>query len=287
MTLSVNSYTMNYSNVVHLPFAQKLRATRLAGYDTMSLMPADIQRMEWEGRTLADIRAEAADAGVSINRLDPLNTWSRRWVSDNMDDAYTLKTATTAHEFFRLCEGLGCTNASLNAMFPLGSMTIEAMTEDFITTCRHGTQHGVSIDLEFVPLWGLPSLEMAWAVVSAADQPNGRLVFDIWHFVRSQSDLQLLKTIPGEKIALVQLSDGPLTLPEGVSIKANCYDRKWPGDGEFPNAEVVQILAQNNGLNQVGAEIFSPILEGLSAQEIGQKTRESTQQIITAAGVTP
>ena len=129
-------------------------------------------RWNGRGRSLADIRSEAQDAGVHINRLDPLNTWSRRWVSDNMDEASTLKTATTAHEFFRLCEGLGCTNASLNAMFPRGSMSIDEMTEDFVKTCQHGAQHGVSIDLEFVPLWGLPSLEMAWAVVEAADQSN-------------------------------------------------------------------------------------------------------------------
>ena len=88
------------------------------------------------------------------------------------------------------------------------------------------------------------------------------LLFDIWHFVRSHSDIELLKTIPGDKIACVQLSDGPLDLPPGVSVKENCYDRKWPGDGEFPNAEVLRILALNNGLNQVGAEIFSPYLEG-------------------------
>ena len=37
MMNSVNSFTMNYSNVVNLPFAEKLRATRLAGYSTMSL----------------------------------------------------------------------------------------------------------------------------------------------------------------------------------------------------------------------------------------------------------
>jgi sugar phosphate isomerase/epimerase len=145
---------MNYSNVVNLSFEDKLRATRLAGYSTLSLMPADIQSMEQSGRTLADIRSQAADHGVRIDRMDPLNTWSRRWVSDNMPDSYTLKTATTAHEFFRICEGLGCTHASLNAMFPLNSMSHEEITEDFITTCKYGADHGVNIDLEFVPLWG-------------------------------------------------------------------------------------------------------------------------------------
>ena len=283
--MSANSYTMNYSNVVNLPFDEKLRATRLAGCDSMSLMPADIQDMEASGLSLSDIRAKAADAGVTISRLDPLNTWSRRWVSDNMDDSYTLKTATTAREFFRLCEGVGSTKASLNAMFPLDSMTLEEITEDFIATCKHGAEYGVSIDLEFVPLWGLPSLEMAWQVVRDADQPNGKLVYDIWHHVRSGSKAETLCEIPGEKISCVQLSDGPLTLPAGVTVKDNCYDRKWPGDGEFPSTEILQILDENGGLNEVGAEIFSPMLQGVSTEEIARLSKETVETVLTAAGV--
>ncbi len=285
MTLCVNSYTMNYSNVVHLPFAEKLRATRLAGCPTMSLMPADIQAMERSGRTLADIKAQAEDQGVRIDRMDPLNTWSRRWVSDNMPDAYTLKTATTAHEFFRICEGLGCTHASLNAMFPLSSMSHEEITEDYIATCKHGAEHGVNIDLEFVPLWGLPSLETAWNVVRDADQKNGLLCYDIWHHVRSQSDIETLKTIPGHKIGCVQLSDGPLELPPGQTVVDNCYDRKWPGDGDFPNVDVVRILAENNGLNEIGAEIFSPILEGMTTDEVAEKCKTTVEDILRVAGV--
>ena len=285
MMKPVNSFTMNYSNVVNLPFLEKLRATRLAGYSTMSLMPADIQGMEQTGRTLADIRSEAADQGVQINRMDPLNTWSRRWVSDNMPDAYTLKTATTAYEFFRICEGLGCTHASLNAMFPLGSMSHDEITEDYIATCKLGAEHGVNIDLEFVPLWGLPSLEMAWNVVRDADQHNGLLCYDIWHHVRSKSDIETLRSIPGHKIGCVQFSDGPLELPEGQSVVDNCYDRKWPGDGDFPNIEVVKILSESNGLTDVGAEIFSPILEGLSAEEVAEKSRSTVDQILLQAGV--
>lgn len=283
--VTVNSYTMNYSNVVHLPFEEKLRATRLAGYDTMSLMPADIQDMEAAGQSLSDIRSRAADAGVTISRLDPLNTWSRRWVSDNMDDAYTLKTATTAREFFRLCEGIGATKASLNAMFPLNSMTMQEITEDFAATCRHGAEFGVTIDLEPVPLWGLPSLEMAWQVVRDAGEPNGRIVFDIWHFVRSQSHIDTLKGIPGHIISCVQLSDGPLELPPGVTVKDNCYDRKWPGDGAFPHDEVLRTLDEIGGLNDVGAEIFSPMLAELGTDDVARLTRERTEAVLAGAGV--
>ena len=118
-----------------------------------------------------------------------------------------------------------------------------------------------------------------------ADQHNGLLCYDIWHHVRSKSDIETLRSIPGHKIGCVQLSDGPLELPEGQSVVDNCYDRKWPGDGDFPNIEVVKILSESNGLTDVGAEIFSPILEGLSAKEVAEKSRSTVDQILLQAGV--
>lgn len=285
MVNAVNSYTMNYSNVAHLPFRDKLRATQLAGYTTMSLMPIDVQRMEQGVLSLRKIRAQADEFGIVINRLDPLVTWSRVWLPDNMDEEYIAKTSTPPEEFFRLCDGLGCTNASLNATYPLNSMTLDEVTEDYVRICKQAAEHGVACDLEFVPLWGLPSLDMAWQVVRDADQPNAALVFDIWHFVRSKPDLELLQTIPGDKINCVQLNDGPLQLPEGLTVKDDCYNRLFPGDGEFPNVEVVRVLAKTNGLNQVGAEIFSPILNDMSVEEVAEKTRSSTEKVLKQAGI--
>jgi len=54
--------------------------------------------------------------------------------------------------------------------------------------------------------------------------------------------------------------DGPLELQPSVPVKASCYDRKFPGDGEFPNAPIVSVLAPNDGLNQIRHEVFSAIL---------------------------
>ena len=137
--------------------------------------------------------------------------------------------------FFELAEGLGCGHASLNATFPLGSMSLDEITEHYAAICEGAREHGMNCDLEFIPLWGVPTLAMAWDIVNGAAAPNGGLVFDVWHFVRGGSGIELLPQIPGEKIHCVQLNDGPLELPTGVSIKDDCYDRHFPGDGEFPN----------------------------------------------------
>ena len=78
-------------------------------------------------------------------------------------------------------------------------------------------------------MWGVKTLRQAWSIVSSADRPNGGIVFDTLHYVRSGSTLDMLKEIPGDRIHCVQLNDGPLRLPAGVTLEENCFDRCWPG----------------------------------------------------------
>jgi sugar phosphate isomerase/epimerase len=283
MPVTANSFIMNFSNVAHLPLAEKFEATRIAGYSALSLMPYELDQMEAAGTPPSEVRARAEDADIHIARLDPLNTWPRIWLPNNMDDAYVATVNTTKERVFALCKAVGATHLSLNATFPLGVMSLDEITEHYANICRDAAEHALICDLEFIPLWGVPTLQMGWDIVRGAGAPNGGLVFDTWHFVRGGSEIALLENIPGDQIHCVQLNDGPLTLPPGVTIKDNCYDRKFPGDGNFPNVAIVEVLSRTGGLNHVGAEVFSPMLSGMSAQQIGDVSRDSVKSVLEAA----
>lgn len=285
MTETAVSYMMPFSNVAHLPFDDKLTATRLAGFGALSLMPLEVERILASGLSFADMKSRAADQGVRIARLDPLNTWPRIWRPDNMDEAYIRTVDTAPDMFFRLSEGLGCTHMSLNATFPLGAMPVEEITEHYAAICRKAREHGLVCDLEFIPLWGVPTLDLAWDIVRDANAPNGGLVFDVWHFVRGGSRGELLRQIPGRLVHCVQLNDGPMTLPPGVSLKEDCYNRFFPGDGEFPNVELVRILAETGGLNQLGPEVFSPALAVMTVEEVARKSAESVAAVLRGASL--
>lgn len=282
---AVSSYMMPFSNIAHLPLAEKFRATQLAGFQELSLMPSELERIVAQGTSLAQVRQMAADWGVRITRLDPLNTWPRIWHPDNMDAAYIATVNTTPERFMELSDALGCTHMSLNATFPLKAMPHAEIVEHFANICALAARHGMFCDLEFIPLWGVPTLAMAWDIVRDSGAENGGLVFDAWHFVRGGSDISLLHEIPGDRIHCVQLNDGPLALPAGVSIKDNCYDRLFPGDGEFPLTALIKVLASIGGLNQVGPEVFSPVLADMSAEQVASKSAETIARVLGAAGV--
>jgi sugar phosphate isomerase/epimerase len=276
---------MPFANVRHLGFRDKVGATRLAGFGQLSLHPHEARDTIKGGLRPQDMLEIAAENEVAITRLDPLSNWNPRWVPANMDASYVDGFDIEAAEFFELCGQLGITYCSLNATFAEGIYTADEVVGHFAATCDLAARYGVTCDLENLPMWGVKTIRQAWSVVRAADRPNSGIVFDILHYVRSGSTPSMLEEIPGDRLHCVQLSDGPLRLPPGVTLEQNCFDRGWPGTGEFPLIEIVRTLAGRNALRQVSPEVFSPHNATRSPAEIAALSAGSLHALLDAADV--
>lgn len=276
---------MPFSNVMHLGYPDKLRATQLAGFRELSMHPHEVRDIIAAGTSAREMLVMADDHGVRITRLDPLSNWNPHWLPDNMDPVYVRDFNITAEEFFDICEMLGCTHASLNATFPAGKMSFDEVVEHYAATCKLGAEHGIICDLENIPIWTVGTVQQAWDIVRTAGMKNGGLVFDTLHYIRSHSTLDMLKAVPSDQIHCVQVNDGPLKLPEGVLLKDNCFDRHWPCEGEFPLVEILTLLAEKGSLNQVNPEVFSPSNRGKTAEEIAQLSAKSIRKVLTNAGI--
>ena len=70
-------------------------------------------------------------------------------------------------------------------------------------------------------------------------------------------------------------------------LEENCFDRGWPGTGEFPLIEIVRTLAVG-ALRQVSPEVFSPHNATRSAAEIAalsfRVAARSTRRGVTGTG---
>ena len=272
-------FVMPFSNVSHLPFTEMLEATRLASFGGLSLRPYDVLAMHEAGVSAATLRRMANDVGIEIARLDPLSAWTAMVSSDSTNlDTFPLT-------FFQMCQELGCSYASLNATFPAGHISVDQVVEDFAKTCDLADEFGVTCDLENLPMWGVKTWSDAWKIVRQADRPNGGLVFDILHFMRGRSSLSDLEAVPGERIHTVQLNDGPIDLPREVTLLDNCFDRLWPGEGEFPITDVLQVLKRIGGLAQVNPEVFSPLNKQLGLSDIAAKSSRTLREALAKAGI--
>lgn len=267
--------SMPFSNVLHLDFVDKLEATRLAGFAELTIQPQEVQRLVSAGLPVRDMRAMANDKGVRISRLDPLCTWNPNWTPNNMDEAFIADHTTSASEFFAIANDLGCSHMSLNATFATDTYLFDELVEHYAAICRRAADHGLICDLEPIPMWGVRSLEQGWDVVREAGMANGGLVLDTLHFVRSASRLETLAQIPGALIHCVQICDGIHPLAADTTLEQDCFNRMWPGQGNFPLQDIVALLASTGGLNQVGPEVFSLSNREMSAADVARRCVES------------
>lgn len=267
--------TMPFSNVLHLPFPEKVRATRLAGFLELAIQPQEGARIAASGLSIQNMRQTAEDNGIKISRLDRLCTWNPNWHPNNMDDSFIADHSTTTLECFEIARELGCTHMSLNATFSANAYVLDELVSHYAEICRLAHEEGIVCDLEPIPMWGVTSLEQGWEIVERAGAPNGDLVLVTLHFVRSESKLETLATIPGSSIHCVQICDGIHPLKAGVTLEADCFERMWPDTGNFPLQAIVSALHAIGGLNGVGPEVFSVMNQGMSAEDVAQLCKQS------------
>jgi len=271
-------FAMPFSNVLHLPFADKVKATRLAGLQQMTIQPQEVLKLVAEGLTIAVMKAMAADGGIEIGRLDPLCPWVPDWRPTNFGADYARAHDISPEVFFDLCDKLGCTYMSLNATFPASRYTTEEITGFYAEICRQAAEHGVTCDLECIPMWGVVSLEQGWKILKGSGAKNGGFVFDCTHFTRSNPSLETLRQVPGNLIHCVQLCDGHIPLRPGVTLELECFERLWPGEGDFAISAILDTLDETGGLMQIGPEVFSADLASKSAEEVADLSRRSLLQ---------
>ena len=106
-------------------------------------------------------------------------------------------------------------------------------TASFAQVCEALRPYGLTADLEFMPWTEAPSLAIARRIVTEAAQPNGGILVDPLHLVRSNSAIADIDLVPKAQLHYAQICDGPATAPatvEGLIHAARC-ERLLPGEG--------------------------------------------------------
>jgi len=262
-----------------LPFSleQRIEAAQAGGFEFTSVIPWELRRAEAGGQSLEEIRARHEDAGIGICLVDPLASWLPEFdppAEIGEDDP--LKGAFSAHEVFAICEELGVELVTALALF-VPPVEADAGAEHFAAACDHAAEHGVRLQLEFIPGTGIADIGLAWEIVEKAGRGNGGLLVDSWHFFRSDPDYELLSSIPGERIFAVQIEDAPARPAENLAWES-LHGRLVPGDGDLDLARFMATVPAGDRF--VGPEVFSDELWTLEPAEIGRLLSERTRALL-------
>ncbi len=131
------------------------------------------------------------------------------------------------------------------------------------------TEAGARLALEFVAYTGVRTVQDAFDVCEAVGWERCGVLLDSWHFFRGGAPWELLRTLTGERLALVHVNDGGP--PERDPVLESRHHRLPAGRGSFPLGQLAGTLAELGYAGAVSAEVLSDELRGLP---LGAAARE-------------
>lgn len=266
------------------PLEQRLQAAVAGGFDGLSLWARDVERARADGHSDADIRAMFAHHGIEVAELDPVWSWlpgADIDVPPANDPMGVLQAKVD--DFLSLADAVG--GRSLNACDIMGgSWSIEDAAQAFADLCDRAAEHGLLVQLEFLPWSRIGDVATAAKVVRLADRPNGGVMLDAWHFFRGVPDFDALRSLPGELLTGIQLNDAA-GQPEAADLMVDSMDfRRLPGDGDFDLGGLVAALEDIGAAGPRGIEVFSAALREHDPVETGQQAGDALRQTLQPAG---
>lgn len=216
----------------------------------------------------------ARDGGVELAILDG----AIEWYPHEPPKRPLGSSDITIDELMGMCEAFEVRSISALAPFPT-TITIQEMAEHFSALCFQAAKNDLRVHFEFTPKSPISDISSVWELIKLADQPNGGILFDTWHFFRVNPDFETLAKIPGERIFAVQVSDGGTDYVEGL-LQDTFRHRLLPGKGVFDLVRVVQALGEIGALSNVGPEVLSTELFALPPIEAARQAAESFDQLV-------
>jgi len=218
-----------------------------AGYDGIEIWVRDLQAALESGHSITTLREHSKAHAIKIENAIGFAPWM------NGGDAGFAQMA----EEMQLLAGIGCQRV---AAPPAGvpdneELDLFATGEKYKQLLDLGRETRVMPQLEF---WGsspvLWHLGQVLMVAAVADDPDARILPDVYHLFRGDSGFNTLKMLNGELIEVFHMND---YLPFRARVKQVDADRVYPGDGGAPWQQIVSDLKKMGGEKVLSLELFN------------------------------
>ncbi len=238
---------------------EKLAAIAKAGFDGVEIFENDF--LAFDGSP-ADVGRMVRDHGLEITLFQPFRDF------EGMPDPHRTRTFDRAERKFDIMQQLGtdlvlvCSNVS-----PVSLGGIDRAAADFHELGERAAKRGLRVGYEALA-WGIHIFDHrdAWEIVRRADHPNIGLILDSFHTLSRKIDINSIRSIPKEKIFIVQLADAPLI--DMDLLYWSRHFRNMPGEGDLPVTAFTSAIAETGYDGYFSLEIFNDQFRGGSAKAI-------------------
>jgi sugar phosphate isomerase/epimerase len=218
-----------------------------AGYDGIEVWIRDIKAYLEAGNTVSSLKQYIDDRGIAVENAIGFAPW----ISGGKQGIEQMK------EEMEILASIGgkriaAPPAGVSADKPLDFFLAG---EKYAEILELGRLTGVMPQLEF---WGASPvmwhIGQALMVAASADDPDVRLLPDIYHMFRGGSGFDSLKMLNGHMIEIFHMNDYVGSIPREEQTDA---DRVYPGDGVGPVKQVLYDLKNMGGVKVLSLELFN------------------------------
>jgi 4-hydroxyphenylpyruvate dioxygenase len=238
---------------------EKIEAIAAAQFKGVEIFENDL--LSFNG-TPADARRMIEGLGLQTITFQPFRDF------EGMPEPQRSKVFARAERKFDVMEELGCDLLMVcSNVSPESLGGIERAAADFHELGERAAKRGMRVAFEALS-WGrhIHDYRDAWEVVRRASHPAVGLVLDSFHVLARGTDLSAIRSIPSDKIFLVQMADAPRLDMDYLSWSR--HYRCFPGQGDLPVDAFMDALGATGFDGLLSLEIFNDRFRAGSARSV-------------------
>lgn len=227
---------------------EKLEAIAAAGFDGVEIFETDFLAYD---HFPADVARMATDLGLKITLFQPFRDF------EGLPEPQRSQAFDRAERKFDVMEQLGTDLILIcSSVSPLSLGGIDRAAEDLQQLGERAARRGLRIGYEALA-WGrhVNDHRDAWEIVRRADHPNVGIILDSFHTLSRKLDPHSIRSIPGDKIFIVQLADAPMI--DMDLLYWSRHFRNMPGQGELPLTDFMRAVVATGYNGPISLEIFN------------------------------
>ncbi|HUK07002.1 MAG TPA: TIM barrel protein [Stellaceae bacterium] len=245
---------------------EKLDAIAAAHFSGVEIFENDLLSAE---DTPAVVGRRIRELGLTPVVLQPFRDF------EGMPEPQRAKAFARAERKFDLMAELGCDLLMVCSNVAPDSLGgIDRAAADFRELGERASKRNVRVAFEALS-WGrhINDYRDAWEVVRRADHEAVGLVLDTFHILARGTDLKPIRSIPNDRLFLVQIADAPRLDMDYLSWSR--HYRCFPGQGDFPIEDFMVALQATGFDGLLSLEIFSDRFRAGSARGVAIDAQRS------------
>ncbi|MDO8929160.1 MAG: sugar phosphate isomerase/epimerase [Bacteroidota bacterium] len=217
-----------------------------AGYDGVELWIKDVKQYLESGNSTKSLKKYISDHKLKVENAIGFAPW--------LSGKHGFEQMRTEME---MMAEIGCTRiAAPVSGFPSDKpFDLAEAGYKYKELIELGRQTGVMPILEF---WGaskvLYNLGQAMMIAAVANDPDVRILADVYHLFRGNSGYDSLKMLNGNVIEVFHMNDFVASIPREQQKDS---DRVYPGDGAAPMKQILTDLKNMGGTKVLSLELFN------------------------------